>query len=167
MLSNHFEGLCVPALGIRRYQLMGRALMELLPHLIPGTLSLTTCGASWNSPSLGLTLWYQFRFRPRPMPMTSSALLNRTSCTSIFRANKTSIMTTAHAAASSFASSSSLALLIPLPPSNHTSTRSGNNTMTAIFPHTYASTVWLPASTRIHRRVCVTSSPHAYDASAP
>ena len=39
MLSNRFEGLCVPALGIRRYQLMGRALMELLPRLIPGTLS--------------------------------------------------------------------------------------------------------------------------------
>jgi hypothetical protein len=39
MLTNRFEGLCVPALGIRRYQLMSRALMELLPRLIPGTLS--------------------------------------------------------------------------------------------------------------------------------
>jgi hypothetical protein len=39
MLTNRFEGLCVPALGIRRYQLMGRALMEVLPRLIPGTLS--------------------------------------------------------------------------------------------------------------------------------
>jgi hypothetical protein len=39
MLTNRFEGLCVPALGIRRYQLMGRAPMELLPYLIPGTLS--------------------------------------------------------------------------------------------------------------------------------
>jgi len=39
MLTNRFEGLCVPALGIRRYQLMGRALMELLPRLVPGSLS--------------------------------------------------------------------------------------------------------------------------------
>ena len=39
MLSKRFEGLCVPTLGIRCYQLMGRALMELLPRLIPGTLS--------------------------------------------------------------------------------------------------------------------------------
>jgi hypothetical protein len=39
MLTNRFEGLCVPALGVRRYQLMSRALMELLPRLIPGTLS--------------------------------------------------------------------------------------------------------------------------------
>jgi hypothetical protein len=39
MLTNRFEGLCVPALGIRRYQLMGRSLMELLPRLIPGSLS--------------------------------------------------------------------------------------------------------------------------------
>ena len=33
MLTNRFKGFCVPALGIRRYQLMGRALMELLPLL--------------------------------------------------------------------------------------------------------------------------------------
>jgi hypothetical protein len=39
MLTNRFEGLCVPALGVRRYQLMSRALMELLPRLVPGTLS--------------------------------------------------------------------------------------------------------------------------------
>jgi hypothetical protein len=39
MLTNRFEGLCVPALGVRRYQLMSRALMKLLPRLIPGTLS--------------------------------------------------------------------------------------------------------------------------------
>jgi len=39
MLTNRFEGLCVPALGIRRYQLMSRALMELLPRLVPGSLS--------------------------------------------------------------------------------------------------------------------------------
>jgi hypothetical protein len=39
MLTNRFEGLCVPALGVRRYQLMSRALMELLPCLIPDTLS--------------------------------------------------------------------------------------------------------------------------------
>ncbi len=57
-------------------------------------------------------------------------------------------------------------LRIPLPPCNHTSTRSGNNTTTAISPHTYASTVWLPASTRIPRRACVTSSPHVSGVSA-
>jgi hypothetical protein len=39
MLTNRFEGLCVPALGIRRYQLMSWALTELLPRLIPGTLT--------------------------------------------------------------------------------------------------------------------------------
>jgi len=39
MLTNRFEGLCVPAFGIWRYQLMGRALMELLPRLIHGSLS--------------------------------------------------------------------------------------------------------------------------------
>jgi hypothetical protein len=38
MLTNRFEGLCVLALGVRRYQLMSQALMELLPCLIPGTL---------------------------------------------------------------------------------------------------------------------------------
>jgi hypothetical protein len=39
MLSNGFEGLCVPALGVYCYQLMSKALMELLPRLIPGGLS--------------------------------------------------------------------------------------------------------------------------------
>jgi hypothetical protein len=39
MLSNGFEGLCVPALGIYCYQLMSKALMELLPCLILGGLS--------------------------------------------------------------------------------------------------------------------------------
>ena len=39
MLTNRFKGFCVPALGIRRYQLMGRALMELFPRLIPDSLS--------------------------------------------------------------------------------------------------------------------------------
>jgi hypothetical protein len=38
LLSNRFEGLCVPG-GIYRYQLMSKALMDLLPCLIPGSLS--------------------------------------------------------------------------------------------------------------------------------
>ena len=37
----------------------------------------------------------------------------------------------------------------------------------AIFPHTYASTVWLQASTRIRRRECVPSSPQEYAISTP
>jgi hypothetical protein len=39
MLRNHFEGLCIPGLGVMCYAAMGKALMELLPHLIPGWLS--------------------------------------------------------------------------------------------------------------------------------
>jgi hypothetical protein len=39
MLSNGFEGLCVPTLGVYCYQLMSKVLMELLPCLIPGGLS--------------------------------------------------------------------------------------------------------------------------------
>jgi hypothetical protein len=39
MLLNRFEGLCIPGLGVNRYHLMSKALIELLPHLIPGNLS--------------------------------------------------------------------------------------------------------------------------------
>jgi hypothetical protein len=39
MLRNWFEGLCIPGLGVMRYAAMGKALMELLPHLISGWLS--------------------------------------------------------------------------------------------------------------------------------
>jgi hypothetical protein len=39
MLRNRFEGLCIPGLGVMRYATMGKALMKLLPHLIPGQLS--------------------------------------------------------------------------------------------------------------------------------
>jgi hypothetical protein len=39
MLRFGFEGLCVPGLGVTRYSRMGKALMDLLPHLVPGTLS--------------------------------------------------------------------------------------------------------------------------------
>ncbi len=39
MLCNRFEGLCVPGLGVMQYAAMGKALMELLPHLILGWLS--------------------------------------------------------------------------------------------------------------------------------
>jgi hypothetical protein len=39
MLSNGFKGLCVPTLGIYCYQLMSKALLELIPCLIPGGLS--------------------------------------------------------------------------------------------------------------------------------
>ena len=38
-LRHRFEGLCNPGLGLRRYAAMSKALMELLPHLIPGRLS--------------------------------------------------------------------------------------------------------------------------------
>ncbi len=40
ILRNRFEGLCLPGLGIRCYADCSRALMDLLPRLIPGTLSL-------------------------------------------------------------------------------------------------------------------------------
>jgi hypothetical protein len=39
MLRNHFKGLWIPGLSVMRYATMGKALMELLPHLIPGQLS--------------------------------------------------------------------------------------------------------------------------------
>ena len=39
VLSNRFEGLCPPGLGLLRYAAMSKALMELLPWLIPATLS--------------------------------------------------------------------------------------------------------------------------------
>jgi hypothetical protein len=39
MLCNRFKGLCIPGLGVMRYATMGKALMELLPHLIPRQLS--------------------------------------------------------------------------------------------------------------------------------
>ena len=38
-LRHRFEGLCIPGLGLARYAAMAKALMELLPHLIPGRLS--------------------------------------------------------------------------------------------------------------------------------
>ncbi len=38
-LSNRYEGLFVPGLGTRRYAACGRALMDFLPRLIPGSLS--------------------------------------------------------------------------------------------------------------------------------
>ncbi len=40
MLCNCFEGLCILGLGVVHYAAMGKALMELLSHLIPGLLSL-------------------------------------------------------------------------------------------------------------------------------
>jgi hypothetical protein len=39
MLRNWFKGLCIPGLGIMQYAAMGKALMELLPHLISGRFS--------------------------------------------------------------------------------------------------------------------------------
>ena len=39
LLRFGFEGLCVPGLGVTKYARMGKALMELLPRLIPGSLS--------------------------------------------------------------------------------------------------------------------------------
>jgi hypothetical protein len=38
-LRHRFEGLCIPGIGLIRYAAMAKALMELLPHLIPGRLS--------------------------------------------------------------------------------------------------------------------------------
>ena len=39
VLSNRFEGLCPPGLGLLCYAAMGKALMELLPWVLPGTIS--------------------------------------------------------------------------------------------------------------------------------
>jgi hypothetical protein len=39
MLRFGFKGLCVPGLGVTWYSRMGKALMDLLPCLVPGTLS--------------------------------------------------------------------------------------------------------------------------------
>jgi hypothetical protein len=39
VLKNRFEGLCLPGLGLIRYTAMCKALMELLPWLVPVTLS--------------------------------------------------------------------------------------------------------------------------------
>jgi hypothetical protein len=39
MLQYRFEGLCPPGLGLTRYGAMSKALMELLPRLIPGSAS--------------------------------------------------------------------------------------------------------------------------------
>jgi hypothetical protein len=39
VLSHGFEGLCPPGLGLVRYAAMSKALMELVPRLIPGGLS--------------------------------------------------------------------------------------------------------------------------------
>jgi hypothetical protein len=39
VLSNRFEGLCPPGLGLLHYAAMCKALMELLPWVIPGTIS--------------------------------------------------------------------------------------------------------------------------------
>jgi hypothetical protein len=39
MIRNGLEGLCVPGLGINKYHVMSKALMELLPRLISGNLS--------------------------------------------------------------------------------------------------------------------------------
>ena len=39
VLKNRFEGLCPPGLGLIRYAAMCKALMELLPWLVPATLS--------------------------------------------------------------------------------------------------------------------------------
>jgi hypothetical protein len=40
VLKNRYEGLCILSLGTRRYAELSKALMDFLPHLIPGTLSL-------------------------------------------------------------------------------------------------------------------------------
>jgi hypothetical protein len=39
VLSNHFKGLCPPGLGLLCYAAMCKALMELLPWVLPGTIS--------------------------------------------------------------------------------------------------------------------------------
>ena len=39
VLKNRFEGLCPPGLGLVRYAAMCRGFMELLPWLVPGTIS--------------------------------------------------------------------------------------------------------------------------------
>jgi len=45
MLKNCYEGLFIPGLGTRRYADCGRAMMDILPRLIPGTLSSRSCRA--------------------------------------------------------------------------------------------------------------------------
>ncbi len=39
VLKNHYEGLFIPGLGTCRYATCGRALIDFLPRLIPGSLS--------------------------------------------------------------------------------------------------------------------------------
>jgi hypothetical protein len=39
VLAHKFKGLCPPGLGLVKYAAMCKALMELLPWLIPGSLS--------------------------------------------------------------------------------------------------------------------------------
>jgi hypothetical protein len=39
VLKNRYEGLFIPGLGTCRYAVCGRALMDLLPRLLPGSLS--------------------------------------------------------------------------------------------------------------------------------
>ncbi len=39
ILTHGFKGLCPPGLGLVRYAAMSKALMELVPRLIPGSLS--------------------------------------------------------------------------------------------------------------------------------
>jgi hypothetical protein len=39
VLANRFKGLCPPGLGLFRYAAMCKAYMELLPYLVPGSLS--------------------------------------------------------------------------------------------------------------------------------
>jgi hypothetical protein len=39
MLHFGFKGLCIPGLGVNCYSWMGKALIDLLPRLIPGSLS--------------------------------------------------------------------------------------------------------------------------------
>ena len=62
VLSNRFEGLCPPGLGLLRYAAMSKALLELLPWLIPATLS-PQVGAAITSVRYDTGNGYDFLWR--------------------------------------------------------------------------------------------------------
>ncbi len=112
VLSNRFEGLCSPGLGLLCYAAMCKALMELLPWLIPGSVSpqvnaalasvryetgngYNYLGACLSSRLLDLTPQYQSRPRCGPKSRTFSSLLRTTYYSSVYRPSSTSIMMTA------------------------------------------------------------------------
>ena len=62
VLANRFEGLCPPGLGLVRYAAMSKALLELLPWLIPATLS-PQVGAAITSVRYDTGNGYDFLWR--------------------------------------------------------------------------------------------------------